>query len=283
MKKIYYPIAIKLAFLVMTVIFGSSVFAQATCSLNPVFIASAKNGIYPDSATNFIQGTVGLPYAQNITVKVPKDTIALGQTFCFTRVELSTPAGFSNFNLPPGLNFLSGPTVTNSAGVYRYPGNANSCSIISGTPTTAGTWTIQFRVSPYVSLALGSCPNTPNYNGGSNTFSPPQTLSYYIIKINPNTVGIKEEISAKSIGLSNSPNPFVNSTSIKFNVQDEAQAKIIVHNMLGQQVYSNTFTTKFGENEFTLSTSDWNSGVYFYTVKYKQYSETKRMILAGNR
>jgi hypothetical protein len=278
MKKIY-----QFTILVLAFVFNASVFAQTTCSLNPVFIASAKNGIFPDSATNFIQGTVGLPYAQNITVKVPKDTIALGQTLCFTRIELSTPAGFTNFNLPPGLSFLSGPTVTNNAGVYRYPGNANSCSIISGIPTTAGTWTVQFRVAPFLSLALGSCPNTPNYNGGTGTFSAPQNLTYYIIKINPNTVGIKEEVSSKSMGLNNIPNPFVNSTSIKFNVQDEASAKVVIHNMLGQQVYTSSFQTKLGENELNINTSDWNSGVYFYTVKYKQYSETKRMILASNR
>ena len=207
----------------------------------------------------------------------------MSQTFCFTRVELTTPVGYTNFNLPPGLSFLAGPSVTNTAGTFKYPGNANTCSIISGTPTTAGTYTVQFKVQPYLTLSLGACPNTPNYSGGTTTFSPPQTLTYYIIKINPNTVGLKEEITTKSMGLSNSPNPFVNSTSIKFNVQDEATAKLTIHNMLGQQVYSNNITTKFGENEFTLNTADWNSGVYFYTVKYKQYSETKRMILAGNR
>jgi hypothetical protein len=277
--KIIYSAILVLAFLSSSL----SGLAQATCSLNPVFVASNKKGIFPDSATNFIQGTVGLPYAQNITVKVPKDTLALAQTFCFTRVELTTPVGYTNFNLPPGLNLLAGPSVTNTAGTFKYPGNANTCSIISGTPTTAGTYTVQFKVQPYLSLSLGACPNVPNYGGGTNTFSAPQTLTYYIIKINPNTVGLKEEITAKSIGLSNSPNPFVSSTSIKFNVQDEASAKIIVHNMLGQQVYSNNITTKFGENELTLNTADWNSGVYFYTVKYKQYSETKRMILAGNR
>lgn len=264
-------------------ILGLNSFAQTTCSLNPVFVASAKNGIWPDSATNFVQGTVGVPYFQNITVKVPKDTIAFGQTLCFTRVELSTPAGFTNFNLPAGLTFSAGPTVTTSAGIYKYPGNANSCSFISGVPTTAGTYTVQFRVSPYLSLGLGSCPSTPNYNGGTNTFANPQNLTYYIIKINPNTVGVKEEVTSRSLGLGNTPNPVVNTTTIRFSVQDEATAKITVHNMLGQQVFSTQLTTHFGENEYVLNTADWNSGIYFYTVKYKQYSETKRMILAGNR
>ncbi len=263
--------------------FGFFGIAQNTCSLNPVFVASAKSGIFPDSATNFVQGTVGLPYFQNITVKVPKDTIALGQTLCFTRIELTTPAGFTNFNLPAGLTFSAGPSVSVSSGTYRYPGNANTCSFISGTPTTAGTYTVQFRVAPFLTLAFGSCPNTPNYNGGTGTFSQPQNLAYYIIKINPNTVGLKEEVTTKTMGLTNLPNPFVSSTSIKFSVQDESQAKLTVHNMLGQIIYNTSFTTKVGENEIALNTTEWNSGIYFYTVKYKQYSETKRMILAGNR
>ena len=80
MKKIYLTI--------FTIVAGvASVFAQTvpTCSLNPTFIASNKIGIWPDSVTNFISGVVGTPYEQNLTIKVPKDTVSSGTTFCFNR------------------------------------------------------------------------------------------------------------------------------------------------------------------------------------------------------
>ncbi|MDO9001455.1 MAG: T9SS type A sorting domain-containing protein [Bacteroidota bacterium] len=262
-----------------------NVFAQAptTCSIDPVFLAMNNAGIWPDSATNFIQGTVGQPYGQNITVRVPKDTTQNSIVICFNRVELSTPATYTNFALPPGLNLLAGPTVTAAAGIYKYPGNATSCSVISGTPTTAGTYTIQFKVQPYLTPSpFGPCPSTPNYNNGSASISPPTTLNYYIIKINP-SVGIKEEVSAKSLNVINVPNPFSEKTTIKFNVKDEAIAKICVYNLLGDKIFEDKITTKYGDNNYELDGSNWSSGMYLYTIQYKNYSETKRMVLTGNR
>ncbi len=41
--------------------------APTTCSNDAVFVALNKPGIWPDSATNFVQGMVGVPYGQNIT------------------------------------------------------------------------------------------------------------------------------------------------------------------------------------------------------------------------
>lgn len=257
--------------------------APTTCSIDPAFLAMNKAGIWPDSATNFMQGTVGMPYGQNITVRVPHDTVQSSITICFNRIELSTPATYTNFALPPGLSFLAGPTVTNAAGVFKYPGNATSCSVISGTPTVAGTYTLQFNVQPYLTPAFAPpCPATPNYNGGSSSLSPATTLSYYIIKINP-AVGIKEEVNSTSLNISNNPNPFTAKTTIKFNVKDEAIAKISVYNLLGDKIFEEKIKTNYGNNSYELDGSDWSNGMYLYTIQYKNFSQTKRMVLTSNR
>lgn len=257
--------------------------APTTCSVDPAFVAMNKAGIWPDSATNFVQGTVDLPYGQNVTVRVPHDTVQSSITICFNRVELSTPTTYTNFALPPGLSFLAGPTVTNTAGVFKYPGNATSCSVISGTPTVAGTYTLQFKVQPYLTPAIaGPCPATPNYNGGSASISPATTLSYYIIQINP-SVGIKEEVTSKTLNVSNVPNPFTNKTTIKFNVKDETFAKISVYNLLGDKVFEDKIKTVYGDNGYELDASNWSNGMYLYTIQYKNISETKRMVLTANR
>ncbi|MEO6305441.1 MAG: T9SS type A sorting domain-containing protein [Bacteroidia bacterium] len=272
---------------IFTFIFAvSSVIAMAqaatTCSNDPAFVATNHAGIWPDSATNFIQGIVGLPYSQNITVRVPKDTVQSSITICFNRIELSTPASYTNFNLPPGLNLLAGTTVTASSGVYKYPGNMVSCSVISGTPTTAGTYTVQFSVQPYLTPAFSSCPNTPNYNSGSSSIAPASVLSYYIIKINP-AVGIKEEVTSRSLNVTNVPNPFSGKTTVKFNVKDESQAKICVYNLLGDKIFEDKIKTIYGDNSYELDGSNWSNGMYLYTIQYKNYSETKRMVLTTNR
>ncbi|MBA3665669.1 MAG: T9SS type A sorting domain-containing protein [Bacteroidetes bacterium] len=251
--------------------------APTSCSLDPIFVSSNKTGIWPDSATNFINGTVGMPYGQNITVKVPKDTVTGNTTICFNRVELSTPTGFTNFNLPPGLNLLAGPTVTNSSGTYKYPGNASSCSVISGTPTSAGTYTLQFKVQPYLTPAFPSCPNNPNVTGGGALVGP-TTLKYYIITITA-AAGIKEEINSKSLNLSNVPNPFSGKTTVKFTVKDESAAKISVYNLLGERIFDDKIKTTYGENSYELYGSDWSNGIYLLTIQYKNHTETRRMVI----
>lgn len=281
MKKIYLSFAFIIAIIV-------NLNAQVpTCSLNPTFIASTKNGIWPDSATNFIQGTVGVPYIQNITVKVPKDTNSIIGKMCFNRFVLSNPTGTVNYGLPPGLNFgsstasLANGTINGSPS-FKFPGNANNCASIYGTPTTAGTYTLKLKVDAYATPALtfgGTCPSSPNVSGGTNVSS--QQLNYYIIKINANTTGLTE-VGKNAFNLTNVPNPFINKTTIKFFVLEPAEAEVIVHNLLGKQVYSTKVNAQPGDNEVEFDGTNLSNGIYFYTLKYNNFTETKRMILTGN-
>lgn len=278
MRKIYLSLA---------VFFAAFTLLKAqvpTCSLNPTFIASPKYGIWPDSVTNFISGMVGVPYIQNITVKVPKDTVSSMILFCFNRFVLSNPTGTVNYGLPPGLNFGSSTSAVangtiNGAPSLKFPGNANNCASIYGTPTTAGTYTLHLKVDAFATPALTSCPSSPNVNGGTNVST--QLLHYYKITILPNTLGVSE-INKSLFNLQNFPNPFTSKTTIKFFVTEPAPAVFTVHNLLGKQVFESSFSTTMGENEYVFDAGNLNSGVYFYTIKYKNYSETKRMVVNGN-
>lgn len=266
MKKIY---VILLAFLAL------NTSAQvASCSISPLL---NKAGIWPDSATNFLTGYVGQAYNQNITIKVSKDTTG----FCFTRFELSNPGTVTNFDCPPGLTLLAGPTLTNSGGVYKIPANAASCAQISGTPTAVGSYTLKFRVQAFGTPNFGSCPNQPVYNNGIAISS--QTLTYYIINILNTPTNIKESIDFKSLGLNATPNPANAKTNLKFNVGDESVAKISIYNLLGEKINEEEFKTKVGENSFELKTENWPNGVYLYSVQYKNFTQTKRLIISGNK
>ncbi len=277
MKKIYSTLSLILVFA-----FVAKSQSVPTCSLDPTFVASTKVGIWPDSATNFIQGTVGVPYVQNITVKVPKDTVSTIK-FCFNRFVLSNPTGTVNYNLPMGLNFGSSTPIVangtiNAAPSLKFPGNANNCASIYGTPTTAGTYTLHLKVDAYGTATLGTCSNTPNISGGSNIST--SYINYYIIKINAAT-GLKE-IGKNAFNLENVPNPFSNSTTIRFFLADEGDTKLEVHNMIGKLVYTTDIKGITGNNEYVFNPKNLSSGMYFYTIKYKNYSETKRMILYNN-
>ena len=279
MKKIYLTI---LTICISVVLVKAQ--SVPTCSLDAAFIASGKVGVWPDSVTNFISGTVGLPYEQNITVRVPQDTSSGGFTFCFNRFTLSTPTVVTNYNLPPGLNFGSSTAAVNNGTVngspsLKFPGNANSCASIYGTPTVAGTYSLQLTVDAYATLSFTGCPTSPNVSGGTGLQT--QTLKYYKITINP-PVGVQELGKDKMALYQNVPNPFTTSTDIKFYVEGEDDAIVTVYNALGAIVNQQTIKTVPGENKVTISARDLANGTYIYSLKYKNAITTKRMMVINN-
>src|ERR1700740_1310495 len=113
MKKLYFLFSIVLLSL-------SFVSKAQSCSYDYAWLALGKDGVYPDSATNFISGNVGSPYVQNITVKVPYDTtVPVLGTVQFAHVDLQSSA--SNWGLPPGL------TLSGTPSNLHFPGNDTSC------------------------------------------------------------------------------------------------------------------------------------------------------------
>ena len=241
--------------------------------------------VFP-SVTNFISGVVGQLYEQNITVKVPKDTTSSGITFCFNRFELTSPST-NNYGLPPGLMIGSStPAVANGtvngAPSLKFAGNANNCASIFGTPTVAGSYTLTLKVQPFMTLQpFGSCSGSPNVNSGSGSLTPPQTLGYYIINIAP-AVGVLELKNDRMSLSQNFPNPSSITTDIKFYVEGNDDATILVYNMLGDVVSSQTIKTIVGENKVTINTSELAAGTYIYTLKYKGATATKRMIVLNH-
>jgi hypothetical protein len=280
MKKIYLTI-----FTIVASIASVGAQTVPTCSLNPTFIASNKVGVYPDSVTNFISGVVGQLYEQNITVKVPKDTVSGPLQLCFNRFVLSTPSGTVNYNLPPGLMIGSSTSAVangtvNGSPSLKFAGNANNCASIYGVPTVAGSYTLSLLVDAYgTPLFIGSCSSTPNVTGGTNISS--QTLKYYIINIAP-AVGVLELKNDRMSLSQNFPNPSSITTDIKFYVEGNDDATILVYNMLGDVVSSQTIKTIVGENKVTINTSELAAGTYIYTLKYKGATATKRMIVLNH-
>jgi hypothetical protein len=283
MKKIYLTIISVTAVI-------ASVFAQTvpTCSLNTTFIASNKVGVWPDSLTNFISGTVGIPYEQNLTVKVPKDTSAAGFTFCFNKFVLYTPVGVTNYNLPPGLNIGSSTSsvangTVNGAVSLKFPGDANNCATIFGTPTVAGSYTLQLEIQPWTNgpVVPFVTPCSNSAAGGSTIIAGPQVLNYYVINISAPT-GLQDLGNDKMSLSQNIPNPFSSTTEIKFYVEGEENATITVYNTLGAIVSQQSVYTSVGENKVTIKASNLSNGTYMYSLKYKGAIATKRMMIINN-
>ena len=235
------------------------------CGYDSTFLASSKNGIWPDSATNFVSGMVGVPYLQNVTVKVPADTTAtvFGSTQNFTikeidlQTNITTPA---NYGLPPGL------TITGTPSTYKFPGNSHDCMLIYGTPTTAGTYMLAFTLKAYVTAFPTIAAST-------------QTISYYKIVIAPSN-GIATNGSYNFQVMQNSPNPVRDNANIKFTSPADGKAKFAVYNLTGLKVVEKEINAQRGENYFDIDASQLESGIYLYSVEMNQQKQCRRMVIA---
>ncbi len=94
---------------------------------------------------------------------------------------------------------------------------------------------------------------------------------------------ISVEVTAPSVYSleQNFPNPFNPSTRINFSIAEAGIVKIIVYNMIGQEVslLLNDFE-EAGQHTITFDASSLTSGVYFYKLETSKFIQTRKMILA---
>ncbi|HEX7413039.1 MAG TPA: T9SS type A sorting domain-containing protein [Bacteroidia bacterium] len=235
-------------------------FAQVpTCSIDPVFVSSGLHGISPDSAVNFASGTVGQPYTQNATLIIPLDTVTTSFTCHYSHINLTNA---STCGLPPGLSLTGTPST------YIFPGNANSCMEIYGTPTTAGTYSLTFILSVYCTELPGVALST-------------YTVSYYHIKINA-SAGIESITNNYGFQvMQNNPNPVVGSnTTVKFTAPADGKAKMSVYNITGQKIAVQEFSAQRGDNSYDFDATTLENGIYLYSIEYNGQKQVRRMVVA---
>ena len=78
----------------------------------------------------------------------------------------------------------------------------------------------------------------------------------------------------------NYPNPFNPTTNIKFAITKAGMVNMTVYDVNGRKVeelVNSSYNT--GTYEVNWNASKYSSGVYFYTIRTNEFSETKRMVL----
>jgi len=96
-------------------------------------------------------------------------------------------------------------------------------------------------------------------------------------------VGIEEEdISqpGKFVLSRNYPNPFNASTKIEYTLSRESQIEIAIYDIAGRriEILLNTVQSA-GSHSVTWDASDYSSGIYFYSIKAGERSESRKMTL----
>jgi hypothetical protein len=78
----------------------------------------------------------------------------------------------------------------------------------------------------------------------------------------------------------NFPNPFNPSTTIRYSLPEESYVKLVVFNMLGEEIISLVnITQKAGNYEVTLDASDLATGVYIYSLETTKFTQSKKLLL----
>ena len=78
----------------------------------------------------------------------------------------------------------------------------------------------------------------------------------------------------------NYPNPFNPSTEISFDLPTASHVELTVFNILGQKVETLVDSEReAGSYTVTWDASPYSSGVYFYRISAKDFTETKKMLM----
>jgi len=97
-----------------------------------------------------------------------------------------------------------------------------------------------------------------------------------LVSVGQVSTSIPEAFSLKQ----NYPNPFNPATKINFNIKNSTFASLKVFDMTGREVKSLlNENVSAGSYEINFNASELNSGVYFYTLKTNEFTETKKMML----
>ncbi|HEY3252001.1 MAG TPA: T9SS type A sorting domain-containing protein [Ignavibacteria bacterium] len=78
----------------------------------------------------------------------------------------------------------------------------------------------------------------------------------------------------------NYPNPFNPSTKISYNIKTSGNVKLSVYNSAGELVKELVNNNQEqGSYEVTFDAASFSSGIYFYTLKTEEFTDTKKMVL----
>lgn len=187
---------------------------------------------------------------------------ALGYTPLYTTAPTSTILSFNilTFNTSGFYVFNTG---TYTLGKVRFD--------IVNPPLSADS--IKFRVNPPFTFGLVTA------NDSLTALTYPTTFDI----INPTITGtgnILSELPKEFKLYENYPNPFNPTTSIKYDIANNAYVKLVVYDITGKQVETLVSSNlQAGRYEATFNGSNYASGIYFARIEAGSYRHILKMLM----
>ena len=103
-----------------------------------------------------------------------------------------------------------------------------------------------------------------------------------LLKLDYNSIGlikVNTEIPTEFKLYQNYPNPFNPNTNIRFALPFESEFVIKVFDITGREAYSVNDSKPAGEYSLLFDGANLASGIYFYRIEARGYSETKKMLM----
>jgi len=247
---------IKILLFVTVIIFNFNYSGYSQCSPDPSCMDVGNPGeMCPESLP---AATVNIPYSQVVTVIPPSNFVYNGQTVNIVKIKISQVE-----NIPPGLSYQCNPsncefTVTNP--ITRY------CILLSGTPTTSGTYPLRVHVIPYISVF------------GVPTALPEQVDDTSLVMVVNQSSGYEILNASKFTVFNPQPNPF--NTTVKISVYSPSSnfVTLQVFDVLGNRVYDERAAINKGEYTFKFDGSSLKKGLYVYTISNDKEYFVKQLI-----
>ncbi len=142
----------------------------------------------------------------------------------------------------------------------------------------------------YITVSEGISPYTFLWSNGDtdeNIDSLPNG-SYWVQVTDSNGCIVSDTImvyitSVTEVGSNNDiikiyPNPFINTTEIRYYTSYYGEVELKIYNLLGQIIYSEKIFATSGENYFIFNGSSLNSGIYICSINNKKIKYIKQLV-----
>lgn len=259
-----------LLFTIACTLFGSAVFAQCTADYD---FMGEPFGVSPDPllGESFEVGELGVSYEDVIHIKVPVNASDIDDllpdapidSLELVSVELIDGGGASMMIQDIGLDVTcnnNGDSVNDCT----FLGGSQYCALLSGVPTQEGEWQMIVTVLGHATVF-------------GVVISQDLAFDQYTFIVGEDS-GIEE--AKASVDLKqNSPNPFVDQTTISFDLNVSSVVNFTVTNLLGEVVYGEQFIGKVGNNKLIFDADQVEAGIYLYSIESYGKRQTKRMVV----
>ncbi|MDP4114629.1 MAG: T9SS type A sorting domain-containing protein, partial [Bacteroidota bacterium] len=251
--------------------------------------ATLKMGAAPDTLDLRIDSDTDIDGTTEPTW--PKDVIGIASQFASTG---SVNNGYQLLPRYAATDFLAPNSLPVELTSFSANVNGNSVLLTWSTATEKNNMGFEVQRSVnnnnFVSVGFvngkGTSTSVNNYSFVDNTLSLAKCY-YRLRQVDYNgNFEFSPVIEVESIGISNYtlsqnyPNPFNPSTQIKFALPKDGFVTLKVFNVLGKEVASLVNEQKAAGNyTINFSAKNLSSGIYFYTIKSGNFTQTKKMTI----